>query len=194
MHRLYPLDNATKLGVIYLADIHLRPSLLNAQKILSDAFHIANAGKIAKIENLKKEISFWAGNAQLLPPTGTPSVWAQWAARKRFNAWWIVDHAYQLSSEFDHRFYRETPQQEYLKIQEWITTHNLMSTLPKEVAKGETQVYDPLPIVIKGDLPVDWQNKTPIQIYRDYYATLKGKVRMRWTRRTLPPFFGDIPF
>lgn len=172
------------------ADIHLRASIVAAHKIMSDAVQIRH--QILPHKNALGELEYREAGVRFLPPSKHPGPWAQWAASNYFNAWWIVDFAFQLNTEFRFRF--ETPDDpHYLELQEWVTKANIMPIFPKPDEAGKT--YDEFPVSLPPDQVLklgDVHDMTIPEIYRSFYAAQRGRVRFKWTNRTAPSWLHEI--
>lgn len=201
--RLYPLALPTKEAAIYHADVHLRPCTIIASKILSDAMHCAGAGQKKILEKFTtegdKEYYLDVGDGhgtqtKIMSPSKRSAIWSKWVSNNSFNAWWLVDFAFQLNMEFKFRFGgADFP--EYLKMQSWVSSGGM-----KLFPRPQRTALDDFPLVLPPEEVIkigSSQEMTVVEIYRAYYIAQKNKIRYRWTRRTPPPFSfppGDVPF
>lgn len=194
--QIYPLDTLAQPAARAHADIHLRPSIVAISKILSDAifFKLGKENVPQKTNNTTGEIEYWSKDCRLYPPPGKYSVWSKWAAMNQYNAWWLVDFAYQLNDEYKKRF-EDSDTPAYFKIQSLVLRQNL-GFFPRPLDREGPKMTDEFPVVLPLEAVMkmgDLVKMSVVDIYRSYYATQKGKVRMKWTKRDIPSFMA-VPF
>lgn len=196
--RIYPLAIPSSEASQYHADVHLKPSVILIAKILSDSAHILFPGEIGRAEcpTTKTPIYIFK-STEIMPPCKKVSIWSKWAASNYINGWWLVDFAFQLNKEYRFRFGEDVP--EYLTyIQPWMVA-GMMQSFPRP-ERPAAKALDEFPLVLPhvDVLKIPQVEKMDIiDIYRNFYAAQKGKVRMKWTGRTMPHFMfpsDEIPF
>lgn len=198
--RIYPLAVASSEAAAYHADIHLKPSLQAAQKFLSDAIYLAvGKDKVPVKQPEQGERQYWWHGVRILPPTALLSPWSQWIVKNQFNGWWMVDYAFRLNSEFKFRFDVKADNPEYLDMQRWVAEGEIMKLFPKPSIGVAKTVLNPFPLVMPKfwlATQIDRDKIEPSLVYRTFYESIRGKVRMRWSKRSLPHFMEpkDIPF
>lgn len=192
-----PMENAR-----FHADVHLRPAITTTMKIISDTFHHAHGKGIIKVNAIQKkaDLTYWIDGQQLLPPNRNPSVWSKWAALNRVNLWWLVDLSFQLNLELRNRL-GGGDQADCMKIQQWAISGIIGAFIPLpskerflDGLRDEFPLCVPFSEILKlGD---DVIKKSVVDIYKAHYASRKGYVRMKWTKRERPSFMiadGDEP-
>lgn len=179
---IFPLAPSAHQAVQAHCDVHLRPSVVACAKIISDAIH-ANVKHCATIVNEDGTMDYHIEGVKLMHAPKSLSPWATWAGSNQANAWWLADLAYQLEQEIRRRFGADASFEvpEGALLQTWLKK-GFLRNIPKldKFAIGFNQM--PLP-----DNPASWVGaNSAIQAYRQHYASLKGKVRMKWTNATKP--------
>lgn len=188
--KIYPLSTHAKECAVLLADIHLRSTLINLTKIISDTiFYVVGKDKIGLKTTKEGDLQYWYKGCHLRPPSPRPSLWSIWAGKNWYQFWWVVDYAYQVDMEYRFRFDipKDVTNPEYRDINDWIVSgvQNIIPR-PKSCEIGEL----PLALAYKDLTKLGDTTKLPvIDVYRKFYVNQLGKVRMRWTKRSLPSFF-----
>lgn len=175
-----------------MADVHLRPTIITLTKILSDTIHYVVGKENIAVKTTKEgEIQFWHKGCQLLPPSGYPNAWSVWGGKNWYHFWWLVDYAYQVAAEYKWRFQlpEDTMGEDYSHINKWIVSgiQNIIHR-PAKMELAEFPLVLPYKELVKLG---DTTKISVVDVYRAYYAAQKGKVRMRWTRRTMPKFIPE---
>jgi hypothetical protein len=182
--RIYPLDYKGKMAAMYHADIHLRPAMTAVYRTLCDVVHLVGGSS----DIVMRDEQYYYKGIPVLPPSGKKNIWAKWISGNRENYWWMCDYAYGINSEYGWRFKDSLP--EYLKIQD-LAINGIALLLPQTHENGFLRLEE-FPVVLPSEevikLGDDVVKKNVVEIYRAFYASIKGKVRMKWTDREAPNF------
>lgn len=179
---LFVLHEQPRLGAQLLADIHLRPTLTAACKIIHSAVYHAAKTEVTEEKNSDNMREFKYNGILLMPPYPGPNPWVDWAKSNYHHIWWLIETAWWADKELQHRFY--TPQSlMYLrtnKIVEEGCSRHFSKPNHKEVKDW------PLP---PGNIHL---SGSEVDTHKQIYKSLKGKMRLKWTNRETPAFMiGD---
>jgi hypothetical protein len=173
---LFVLHDQPRLGAQLLADIHLRPTLTAACKIMHTAlFMSAPSEEVAVEKSVDNVKEFKYKGLLLMPPYPGKNPWVNWAASNYHHFWWLIETAWWVDKELTHRFHLDQSPL-YLKMNK-IVEEGCSRHFPKPNMKAIGNW--PTPGLIQGD---------EVATYRNAYKKLKEKVRMKWTNREVPQF------
>lgn len=175
MNTLFVLHDIPTTSVPLLADIHLRPTLLTAYKVLSAAIQRVAQKEIVIEKNMDGVKEFKYHGFSLLPPYPQDNPWVSWVAKNYSHFWWLVETAWYADKELTYRF--NVPQSSsYLKITKWVE-----EGAARHFPKFDSKIVSgwPASFNIAGD---------EIKARREHYKILQQKIRMKWTNRSKPEF------
>lgn len=193
MSNIFVLHDTPRFAAPLMADIHLRPALLESCKLVSTAVSRMAPDRIQKERSpdgvieyrylLDKVQGKMEETIPIIPPYPGGNQWVGWACESYWNIWWLIEMAWWADKELQHRFYTEQ------------SPHYL--ALSKLVEAGVTRYFPKPDVKMVGN----WPNPPRVFDYSDddilrhqkFYTDLKkqGKIRMKWTNREEPTWLGE---
>lgn len=178
MKSLFVLHDQPRMGAQMLADVHLRPTLTVACKLMASAVCRAAPKEVTEDKNIDNMREFKYSGILLMPPYPGPNPWVDWAMSNYHYFWWLIETAWWTDKELQHRFrIEQTPL--YLRASKLVEA-GIARHFPKPDMAGVNKW--PTPGLLMGD---------EVDSHRQFYRTLKGKVRMKWTGRETPNFMRE---
>jgi hypothetical protein len=141
-------------------------------------FRSAPIEEVSFDRNADKVMEFKYKGMLLMPPYPGKNHWVDWAASNYHHFWWLIETAWWMDKELQHRFCLD-PSPLYLKMNK-IIEEGCSRHFPKPDMKSIGKW--PTPGLIQGD---------EVATYRNTYKELRGKIRMKWTNREIPAFMVD---
>ena len=160
-----------------LADIHLRPTLWTACKIVSSAIAHAHPELVTKDTSMDGAPQFKYNGFVIMPPYPKTNSWVEWVAKDYHHAWWMIEQAWWADKEMTHRFGTDQTL-EYLRLSK-LVEDGVTRLFPKPELKKVGNFPRPTGCIVTTD---------DVIAHRFHYRALKQKHRMKWTAREEPMF------